>query len=99
YIRIYDRRFEIVHTHSAQDCERQLWPDATDVVDQQTKQIALRRRHETVKNLRVLPNMKMPKDPQRLTHCRKFVVARKRDENFVTNAIHIDNGLRRQCGS
>jgi hypothetical protein len=38
----------------------------------------------------------MSQDSQRLADGRKFIVTRKRDKNFVTNAANIDDRLRRQ---
>jgi hypothetical protein len=53
-IRIHYRRFETGHAHPAQNCERQLWPDAADIVDEQSEKIPLGWRHESIKHVRIL---------------------------------------------
>ena len=95
-IGIHHRRFEIVHAHPTQDRERQLRSDSADVIDQQPKQIALRRAHESVKHVRIFANDQMSENVNRLTNRRKFVVTRKRNENLVTDTTDIDRRLRRQ---
>ena len=40
--------------------------------------------------------MQMSENFDRLTNCRKFVVARKRNKNFVADSADIDHRLRRQ---
>ena len=93
---VHDRAFEIAHAHSAQDGEREFRADPADVIDEQTKQIALGRGHEAVKNVRVFAHVQMGQNLHRLARRREFVVARERDENFVADAAHIDDGLGRQ---
>src|SRR4051812_36575038 len=95
-IGIHDCAFEIAYAHSAQDSERQLWANAADVVDQEPKEIALCRGHETVENLGVFADVKMSEDMDRLAGGGEFVVAGKRDENFVANAPYVDDRLGRK---
>ena len=46
--------------------------------------------------MRVLADGQMGENADRLTDRRQLVVTRKRNENFVTDAVHIDDRLRRQ---
>ena len=96
YIGVYNRRFETVNAHSAENSEGQFWTDAAHVIDQQSKKIALSRRHESVKDLCIFPHVQMSQNANILASCRQFVVARKRNKNFVTNSANIDNCLRGQ---
>src|SRR5688500_14664589 len=83
----------MAHAHSAQDREGKLRADAADVVDEEAEEVALRRGHEAVKNVRVFADMEMRQDLHRLTGGGKFIVAGKRDENFVADATDIHNRL------
>ena len=86
----------MAHAHSAQYCQGKLRSDSADVVDEQTKKIALGGRHESIKNVRVFAHVKMGKDLQGLAGRREFVVARQGNENLVANARHVDDRLRWQ---
>src|SRR5205823_5072260 len=79
-----------------QDGQRQFWSNPADVIDQQAKEIAFRRAHESVENLRILAHVQMRENFNRLTDCWKFVVTRKRNKNLVANTANIDRRLRRQ---
>ena len=88
--------FEIVNAHSAQHRQCQFRPDAADVIDEQPKEIALRCRHESIENLSILAHVQMGENFNRLTNCRKFVIARERNENLVADPADVDRRLRRQ---
>src|SRR5581483_8306105 len=95
-IGVYHRSLEIVYTHSAKHCERQLRTDAADIVDQKTKKIPLGKGHESVKHMGVLANGQMCENANGLARFRQPVVAGKRNEHFVANTRDIDNCLRGQ---
>src|SRR4029450_11041867 len=95
-IGVYYRRFETVNAHSAENSEGQFWTDAAHVIDPQSKKIALRRRHESIKDLCVFPYVQMSQNANILASCRQFIVARKRNKNFVADSANIDNRLRGQ---
>src|SRR5439155_18452413 len=82
--------------HCSHDGQRQFWSDPADVIDQQAKELALRRAHESVENLRILAHMQVRENFNRLPDSRKFVVTRKRNKNLVANTGNIDRSLRRQ---
>src|SRR5205814_2158038 len=84
---------ETFHAHSAQDRQRELRTNATDVVDQQSKQVAFGAGHEAVKDLRIFANVKMNQDLNWLSGSRQFVITRKRNENFVADAADVDDHL------
>jgi hypothetical protein len=98
YVRIHDSRLEIPHTHSAKYGQTKLRPDAADIVDKKPKQIAFGRGHESVERVRVLSNVKMRENSDRLPDSRQLVIAGKRNEQLVSNAIHIHDGLSRERG-
>ena len=93
---VYDRSFEIVHTHSTQNGQGQLRPNPADVIHQEPKQIAFRCAQESIQNVGVLAHVQMGEHFDRLTDRWKLVVARKGNENFVANAVYLDCCLRWQ---
>src|SRR2546430_6685412 len=83
----------MANAHPAQDREREFRPDAADVVDEQTKQVAFGGGHEPVENVRVFPDVEMSQDLNGLSGGGQFIVARERNENFVADAAHVDDRL------
>jgi len=86
---------KFVHAHSTQNGQRELRTDPADVVHQQSKQIPFSRAHESVKDMRVFAHGQMGENSDGLTGGGKFVVTRKRNENFVADAVDIDRRLSR----
>src|SRR5438876_931152 len=66
------------------------------MIDEQPEKVALGRRHEPVKHMRILAHRQMSKNPDRLPGRWQFVVTRKRNKDFVPDAADIDNRLGRQ---
>ena len=56
----------MVNAHSAQNGESEFGPDPADVVNEQSKQIALRRRHESIEDMRIFADMEMGENLHRL---------------------------------
>ena len=74
---LIDHRFlESGYAHSAQHREREFRPNARDVIHQQPEQVAFRRGHKTVKDVRILANLKMCENLDRFAGLRQFVETR-----------------------
>src|SRR6266542_3072858 len=66
------------------------------MINEQPEKVALGRRHEPVKHMRILAHRQMSKNPDRLPGRWQFVVTRKRNKDFVPDTADIDNRLGRQ---
>jgi hypothetical protein len=66
------------------------------VIDEQSKEVAFRCGHKSIKNMGVFAHVQVGEDLDRLTNRRKFIVTRKRNKNFVADTADIDRRLRRQ---
>src|SRR5436309_1607685 len=66
------------------------------MIDEQPEKVALGRRHEPVKHMRILPHRQMSKNTDRLPGRGKFIVAGEGNENLVPDTANIDNRLGRQ---
>src|SRR5437762_13407465 len=95
-IGVYYGAFELVNAHSSKTSQCKFWTDAAHVIDYQSKKIALSCGHESVKDLCIFAHMQVSQNANTLASCRQFVVARKRNKNFVANSANIDNRLRGQ---
>jgi hypothetical protein len=89
-VRGHHCRFETGYAHPAQHGQRQLWPDAGNVVDKQSEKIALGWSHESIQHVRILAHGQMREDANRLPDRRQLVIARQRNEYFVANSAYID---------
>ena len=85
------------HVHAAQNIQRRFRADAADAVDEQSEQIALRRRHETVKRVRILADDELSEQFHRLAGLRQFVERRQRNQHLVADTVHVHDDLRGQC--
>ena len=79
---------------AAEDIQGDLRADAAHGMDQQTEQVALLGRHESVKGVRILAHDQLGQQPHRLPGLRQLVVGGKRDQRFVADAVHLQDHVR-----
>ena len=80
-----DRRDAVEHG------ERELRPDAADVVDEEEKEVALLRRGEAVEDVGVFADDEMREHFRFRAGLRELVVGRKRDVDVVADAARLDD--------
>ena len=81
---------------AAEHVERGFRAYAADVLHEQSEKVALGRRHESEKNMRVFADGEVCEDFDLRAGSRQLVVAGKWNEHVIPNAANIQNDLRGQ---
>src|SRR5206468_1908108 len=80
----------------AQNVQGNLRTNSADVVDQKPEQLAFRRAHKTVQDVRVFTDGEMRQQSDFLPRLWELVKGGQRDERFIADAVYVHRYLRRQ---